>query len=75
MIKEIENTSQSGEEHFIKGHKEGFSNTKFSLIVDEEADIALTRGNAHGHRSRGKHRSLVRGAFALYVLRKGGWRS
>jgi hypothetical protein len=74
MTKEVESTIEIGKPHFQKGHKEGFSNTKLTLLAGEEIDISLTRGNSHGHKSRGKHRSLVRGAYALYVFRKGGWR-
>lgn len=61
-------------ERFIKGHKEGFTNTRFVSIVEEQVDIDLTRGKSYKSHGRGKHRTLVKGAFTLHVFREGGWR-
>lgn len=72
MLREIENIPKR--ERFIKGHKQGFNNSKFIDIVDEEIDISLSRGKAYNSHGRGKHRSLVKGAYALSTYRKGGWR-
>ena len=74
MLQEIEKPIEQHNSHFKKGRKNGFTNSKFSFIVDEEVDIYLPKGNGKSHPARGKHRSLVRGAFTLHTFRKGGWR-
>jgi len=61
-------------EKFIKGHEKGFINNRFELVVGENIDIFLTRGRSYKSHGRGKHRTLVKGAFALHNLRNGGWR-
>jgi len=61
-------------EKFKKGHGKGINNSRFSLLVDEEIDIFFMRGRSYKSHGRGKHRTLVKGAFALHNLRNGGWR-
>ena len=60
--------------NFKKGHRGGLMNNRFESIVGEEVDISFMRGRSYKSHGRGKHRTLVRGAYALHNLRNGGWR-
>ena len=73
MLQEVEIITEQ-KEKFTKGHREGFTNSKFDLVVQEQVDIDLTRGRSYKSHGRGKHRTLVKGVYALHTLREGGWR-
>jgi len=68
----VEKVFPGTEKRFSEG-KQRFSNYKFAEVVEEEVDIHLMRGRSWNSHGRGKHRSLVKGAYTLNNYRNGSW--